>query len=285
MANSRRHHYLPQFYLKNFANDDGFFHVYNKKTQKFYSDKSTKSMFFGWDRNLINIQGVETDAFEKIYSELDNKMAPALERILATKKISPEDWMSILIFISVLKWRIPGNDSQFDKLKQELTYGDLPIEIRPVNKDGATDKAALEHIINSKTFQETKRLILPFLPFYNNELIESIYKNSYINTNERFTCIVGDMPLIEGQKSHVRDMESFIFPLSASDTFIYKNGETKAVSSIEFYALRDLAIFHLSDTYIACKDKAHLEKIVAAYKECVENNFTHFIVQSLFSCV
>lgn len=285
MANSHRHHYIPKFLIKNFVDDKGFLHVYNKENKRIVSNQSPKAVFFELNRNLIDIQGVKTDNLERAYADIDNLFAASLDRILRNKTVTPEDLTSILVLATTTKWRIPSKDNDFNKVKEEVGYDDLPIKITIKDENGEDHKDALEDIVKSEVFKESKRLILPFLPFYEEEKLMGSLFNSFINTNDNIISVIGDCPIIERTNDDIHVLEDFIFPLSNTDTFICKKGHKGKLTNALFHIHRDLAIFHLSQKYVACKDKAHLENLAKVYDQLEKDSKTHLIITHLFNCI
>lgn len=285
MTISRRHHYIPRFLIKNFADNNGFLHVYNKEDKRIISNQSPKAIFFEMNRNVLNIHGAETDNIEKIYAELDNKLALVLDRVLKTKILTPEDLTGILLLVTTTKWRVPSNDDEFNKIKEETTYEDLPIKITVKKDDGKDNEQAFNYIINSDIFKESKRFILPFLPFYKYENLEELHKYSFINTNDGIISLIGDCPLIESSNEDIHTIANFIFPLSNTDTFLYKKNTIGKISNRIFYTNKDLAVLHLSRKYVACKDKNHLENIVKIYQQIENDGNTEQIVPNLFKVI
>ena len=72
---SWRHHYIPQFYLKGFLNENGKFKIYNIIDEIFIQkgkDFSPKSYFFEKDANTVVIGNEKDDFLESLYSQTDN---------------------------------------------------------------------------------------------------------------------------------------------------------------------------------------------------------------------
>ena len=265
---SKRHHYIPKFFIKNFTDNDGLLFVYNKIDNKIIdSKKSPKSIFFEIDRNTVDFDGHNLDNLEQLYSELDNKISIDLRNVLETKNVTPEELTSIALLACQLKWRVPNIDSQFNLIKEDLTQEDLSIKITVKDKNTEIDQKAIEHIENSDIFNETKRILLSVLPLLNEKTLLDIHNNSFIQTNQYFPSLIGDCPVLEKENTNIHLIEDFIFPLSSYDTFIYKKGAKKKINNALFFFQRDLAIVDLSSKYVGCKSKEHLEKIVKMYNQ------------------
>ena len=78
MEESWRHHYLPQFYIKGFCDENEKITVYNKQYKKF-EKKSPKYIFFEANRNTFSdALGNQGDILEKLYADLESKISPHL---------------------------------------------------------------------------------------------------------------------------------------------------------------------------------------------------------------
>lgn len=212
-------------------------------------------------------------------------MAKDVESILKLENITPEDVAGIAILASVLKWRTPVKDKEFNEIKNDLTATDLSVEIRIKGEDHNVEQAALDHLQNSEIFRETKRVLLPILPLLNEKKLFDIHNNGFINTNKKFPALLGDSPLIEKTNFNFRELENFILPLSSESTFIYKTNSKQQITNPMFWIQRDLATFHLSKKFVACRSKEHLEKIVLLYRQCEENKMLDHIVKFMFDMI
>lgn len=291
MGISKRHHYIPQFLIKRFADEDNMLYLYDKEKGVFAKEKrSPKSVFFEMNRNTLDFDGTLNDNLEKLYAELDEKFSKDLAEIIKSGVISEEGLTSLLVMASSLKWRIPVNDELFDEKDSQYTYDKLPISIKVVKDDGSQHNEAIQHLLNSKIFSRTKRLIFPFLPIYEKSEITpdkllKLHRNSYINTNDRITSILGDSPLIESNSSDVEDFGNFILPLGNKETFICSDSDHKKVNSIAFYLNKDLAMFHQAKKYVVCHDKEHLVSIINTYHTLKDAGQINLIHEHIFKFV
>ena len=288
MTLSKRHHYIPQFLIKRFADDDNMLYIYDKEKSAFAkARRSPKSVFFEMNRNTLYFNGIPNDGLEKLYAELDEVLSKHLRELTRSGTITEEALISILLMASSMKWRLPANDNLFDAKDKEYPYEKLPVKIT-IKKDDETDHTeAMEYLINSKFFKNTKRLIFPFLPFYENlniseEKLLRVQNNSYVNSNTNIISILGDVPLIESDINNLDDFGNFILPLGNNETFICNDSQEKNVKNIAFYLNKDLAMFHQAQKYVVCKDKEYLQKIIETYKQLKEIEQTKIINQYIF---
>lgn len=286
MNQSSRHHYLPQFYIKNFVNESGVLHVYNKEQGVFNTRQmGPKSIFFEWDRNTVPIGGIPNDSFEQLYAKLDDKISLTISRVLRTKAISIEDMMDIHVFSSLLKWRIPVNDKDFDEIKDQFPYEKLRYEIKIETGNEETNKEALQYLASSDLFNSQKRFIFPFLRFYDQEILLRTYYYSFLNFHPSQNALISDCPVIEEKKVGPEEISNFVFPLSSTDTLIYKNEVANLIHDPTFYFYKDLSVFHLATKYVACRDRAHLDMVAKTHETMKRNNTTHRIIPLLFETI
>jgi len=97
--------------------------------------------------------------------------------------------------------------------------------------------------------------------------------------------LIGDCPLIESPNSGFERLEDFIFPLSSDKTLICKRGAEKYISNSLFYLQKDLCIFHLSENYVACKSREHLDNIAQTYSTLKSQNETHLLQKYVFDFI
>ena len=283
MNKSSRHHYIPKFFTKNFTDSDGLLFVYNKIENKILSSKkSPKSVFYEWDRNTSNFSGDKLDNLEDLYSALDSEIAIDVSNVLKTMTISPEELTSIALLACQLKWRVPKIDSEFNRIKEDLSQEDLGIKITVKDKSIPIDQSTIKQIEGSDFFKETKRVLLSILPFLNETKLLEIHNNSFIQSNPLYPSLIGDCPVLEKDNSDIYQIEDFIFPLSSSDTFIYKKGTNKGINSGLFFFHRDLLIIESSSEYVGCKSKEHLEKIVEMYNVVKSENKLEGLSKNIF---
>lgn len=291
MGISKRHHYIPQFLIKKFADEDGKLWIYNKETSQFSAEKKTpKTVFFEMNRNSIEINGQLHDHMEQLYGALDDRLAKGLTSLLAEEQLTPERVADILILAATLKWRIPVNDDEFELLNKELSYEKLPITIRLKSGENDEDNTALNYLINSEIFKQSKRTIFPFLPFYlgnslNERKLLEIHNNCYINSNPKIISILGDVPFIERGKPSVHEFGNIIFPITNNEIFIYSNTGSRQIKTVAFYLYKDMNIFHQSQKYVVCKDRPYLEQLIRIYEATLKSGKIDFLGDRIFDLI
>jgi hypothetical protein len=106
-----RHHYIPRFYLKNFACDEDkkFLYVYEYKGKIFKSSISDIGVKKGFYTFINKFTKQKTSIVEDFFASIENKTAPVLDRIIRSEKINidNEEKELLSLFMSILVIRTP----------------------------------------------------------------------------------------------------------------------------------------------------------------------------------
>src|SRR5437899_457179 len=107
----RRHHYLPQFYLRNFVGEHpkGKLWVYTKDAKSFRA-ASPRDLAVERDyHTMVRRDGVvDRNTMEDTVASLENIAAPVIQKILRGTALSFEDHQIFALFISQLLLRVPA---------------------------------------------------------------------------------------------------------------------------------------------------------------------------------
>src|SRR5574344_1113826 len=144
---SKRHHYLPQFYLKGFLNGDEQLYYYRKDEvakehgHEIYKKSYTRGIYYEEGLNYIDFgrDGYENiDLEETFFMEKDNCYSKAFSDMknkydYDISKMPLQIKADIVEFVLGLYWRVPGRWERFKAILQEdgLLTGLLPL----VNKE------------------------------------------------------------------------------------------------------------------------------------------------------
>lgn len=107
---SRRHHYISQFYLKGFAKHglkNTFITVINKNEKRLFKTTS-KNLASIYDFNRIEMEGVKPDAFENELAKFESEVADALRSLHESKKFKGKIRTLILELIAMFATRNPS---------------------------------------------------------------------------------------------------------------------------------------------------------------------------------
>ena len=111
---ARRHHYLPQCYLKGF--------VRHRETPKlFVVDAKKKAAFTTNPLNVaqvrdfhrVDVEGMPPDALEAALGGFESELAPSLEKIVATQSLADERDRILLLNLAAIVDKGPGTGAPF----------------------------------------------------------------------------------------------------------------------------------------------------------------------------
>lgn len=131
-----KHHYVPQFLLRRWANTAGKVHVFNVRDGKLVSrDRAPK--YTGYENGLyavvLNALGLAEDVIErKVLSPLDNNAAKVLEKLEHHEALTQDEHITWTFFLSSLRVRQP------DALDFLRTDGTMIIKRFLAEKDAET---------------------------------------------------------------------------------------------------------------------------------------------------
>lgn len=118
MAGATHHHFVPQFYLRNFVNGVGH------KALLTALDLENRSLFPTSARNVagrrnfnrVNAEGVDPNIYETAYSKWEGEAAPHLKEVIEAREFPSDDHyshvMSLIALLSVRHPRVRDSFSQ-----------------------------------------------------------------------------------------------------------------------------------------------------------------------------
>ncbi|MBX2942711.1 MAG: DUF4238 domain-containing protein [Cyclobacteriaceae bacterium] len=283
---SRHHHYIPVFLIKKFAGEQKQMWVYDKRSKRFNkSPQSPKAIFYEMGRNLSEFKGNQVDYIEKIYGEIDETVAKTLDKVLTAGEMDGPDLDMLIYFVALMKWRVPKLDSLAGDLSSSLKLRDLGINVRPKNPTDNADPKVIEGFDELEIMKDVKRFLLSTQVALNPLEFGKAHKGSYIIEHFGPPSLLGDCITIERENNDINKLNDFVFPLSDTTTLISKDGCLKQHPHNIFPTWKDLAIFHLSESKVACRDRNYLETIIKIYDTLLAQGKTDKIVQYIFDLI
>lgn len=283
---SKRHHYLPQFYIKNFCNNDGCIYINNKDNEKNYDNVRKmypREIFFEKNRNTYEINEKQSDVIEKLYGYLENMIAPYLD-ILKNNHLDGINTMTVetlrnLIFFGYLtKWRIPKNDDRATEINQNVSFEELNIFAKI---DDLT--LLIEDLTTEEVSRELKRFLLAGSIFSDAEIYHEVFKNCFILYFPN-PLLVTDNPFVELPYVDENEIPSFIFPLTSNLLLVsISNVDKYAISEvlkneevypqlIEFlYQSVQITLMWYAKKFVGCQDLEYLKSFVANVEQYSDN--------------
>jgi len=290
---SKKHHYLPRYYLKGFTNNTNCFYIYDKKEDKiFYT--SPDAAFFENHLNTVSLPGGgSSDFLEKLYRDIENECWNSLDQIRESNNkipIDPLDKMNLFLFLLFLHWRLPSNINYaeeltkdfFDKNNKNINYFTLKY-----NDGKDPPKEVVDVIKNSPAFKKTSKVILPFAPFYEEGWSKRLINNwrfLYAEDEKRWH-LVGDNPIVtKGDNDHdpLNCLNEFVFPISGNILLVNTNKPIKKDFPPRFVIKFNIAIIERAQRFIACQNRSFLEELLKLYDFHIKHNKTSILITEMF---
>jgi hypothetical protein len=274
MGISKRHHYLPQFFLKGFTGDDGKLAVYDLRKNELREKRVTpKQIFFEWNRNTFCVQGKETDFVEKLYQRIDNDFAQTYKKILEQKgrsEIKAKELMNLILFIGYTYWRIPKTDQEIRKILRHSSAQELHIRIRNKMTNENAPQDIIDRIINEPAFIETYRMVKPIFDYLKNDTTKKLENwNVYYSPREANELhVIGDNPIVlkDNNVTNIFSNE-LVFPLTKGKGVFHSKGKKLRTIQPETKVNIDLLLFLQSERYICGPNESYIRALskIAGY--------------------
>lgn len=145
MSTPKRHHYVPEWYLKLFADSETeFLQIYDKQKKEWRKQKPDQVMVINhYYKQDWAPEGVDQNIFEKgMGAKIENEASFAFQRLITEKeKVSEDDIASILIYLDLQKIRTPKEEKKAKKLyKEHITNVAMQIpEVAPALKNNEVE--------------------------------------------------------------------------------------------------------------------------------------------------
>lgn len=266
--NSSRHHYIPEFIIKGFTNQNGKVYIYDKSTDEIKSKaKSPRGIFFEWDRNTFDFGDNKSTIIEDgTYGKIDNFGGEAINILrtidLSKSDISIDSIHKLQIFILNLFWRIPSSDKLFDII-YEILNSDTPVDLKSkewLKKHQRTYmfiqtlNKTIENLRNTKHDYKIVEFDKPIFILTDNP---TLYKETPINFEDL-------------------DRSEYLFPISDKRGFIqflqYSNKKKETKFEVKYSYWYNALAIEQSKRYSASGELNILYKSIEIYKYIKNNN-------------
>jgi hypothetical protein len=116
----RKHHFVPQFYLRGFVGAKDQLFVVDRPTERTFRTLP-KNVAAERDFNRVEVEGMDPHAVEKALAKFEGEVAPALERVKAARSLeNKEDRDAIINLLSALAIRNPRQRSTINAFVGEI---------------------------------------------------------------------------------------------------------------------------------------------------------------------
>ena len=225
MANEPiKHHYIPQFILRNFLNQNGLFYYWDNEN-KFLAEKSTKKVFM----NISMYRSEEINAdnpveVENNLSRFEQEIAPLFKRLCQTGEIvlTRNELEKLRIFLSLLSFRSDLRMKQYRNKKFDQSTEDYLKQYKGDKDFELFWKSEINQLAKCRTFDDILKV----------DGVDSIIKLDFHNDLKGYF-----MTLVEarGQEFIITDVYPTleIFPISSTINIhlhaIYPISPTRAI--------------------------------------------------------
>lgn len=289
---SKRHHYLPIFYLKGFTNTEGTFHVYDKVSGKILENQKPDSKYFEKHLNNYRYDGEIKFSLEEAYfTPQDTRTAPLFAKI-RDESFKPDDLTSLekfelISFLMSLYWRLPGTNTKAVELMKKEGVSNRFIGFTK-NGERLSDEEMpdiRDTFLNDEQSQRYYKTIIPI----SDGAMEELYNlhddfHLYTMFHTADPLVIGDNPfLIQNDNFSLNRMiGELVFPLSSSRLLILA---PKAPNFLDtsLAIFTNLSVLHQARRYISCGSKAYLESLIARYEILKSMDMAETILQRTFN--
>ncbi len=294
---SKKHHYLPVFYLKGFADEAGKIHVYDKIKDEILLNQNPESKFYVNHLNNYKFNGeVKFTLEEYMMNDFDSKGSKLFEKIKASKfhitdPLSSVEKFELIGFLQKLYWRHPASSEVYVELikKEGLSnkYFSVGFKNRetPVSDDEIPD--IKQQILSDPELQKVLKMVMPVQDSAHEEAWQIYDKfKIYGIESDAFSLITGDFPfLIKNEDRRMNNIfGDFITPLSKSRLLACTTQSPDFLDTLLITRINN-SILHSSTRYIACESEEKIIKIVSIYKEFIKKGLEDIIKKDVFDFI
>jgi hypothetical protein len=117
MGKPKQHHFVPQWYLEQFVDEEGFLHLYDKRNGLWRRQKPRKTMRRnGYYKQDWAPDGIDPNILEHKFAELEGQARAAFSRLPRPEELTVMEWTYIMIYLQVQRIRVPRQAEQAKEL-------------------------------------------------------------------------------------------------------------------------------------------------------------------------
>ncbi len=294
---SKKHHYLPVFYLNGFSDRKQLIHVYDKLENDFLPLANPKSKFY--ENNLNNFifdNQIKFTYEETFYTPLDTKCSSIFNKIRnftvdKNSDLNNSERFDLLWFITHLYWRSPYSNSSVEEIVKNDGFSNKYFHIKNAETGEILTDDEIPEIIKSvladKQTQKIFKVIYPLLDSNINEIIELLDKWHLFNLNDTHQgLITGDMPIITLNENFSLNQifKRIIFPISKYRLLIINENVPKFFETTLLHTI-NACIFHQAKRFVCSDDKELLNAVISDYKQLQNFGLRDNIVEILYGMI
>lgn len=223
---SRRHHYLPVFYIRGWTAPNGHLCVYDKEKDEFLRRRlSPRSVFYEHDGNTSSLHGMNNTIAEKAFAQSD-AYAAELYSAIRTMANVPENnnhvyHSTALLLSTAIHFRVPANAILYDALYDHTAF--------TVTQGGRRLPEFEKALKTDETYKKTSRAAFPIM--FMAEALERIKDKPYdqvarIREWPTPMIVLTDNPIV--YRKPIRSAEdlfaSFMLPITSRRLYAQHTG-------------------------------------------------------------
>ncbi|PZF74742.1 DUF4238 domain-containing protein [Taibaiella soli] len=268
---SSRHHYIPQFLINGFKNENGLLYIFDKNKDEILSKpRPPKSIFFENDRNTLQIDEKNTSSIleDSLYSTIDNQISKIIYELqsapLQKIDLTDEKVSKMIFFLITLFWRIPATDFAADNIFANSKILVDGIELNHMHSDAAMNKINRAGLFKHHIDQMILNGIKGQRVYNIHEVAEDV-------------CVIGDNPILfknfSNKFSEFNDTD-ILMAVSSNRIFSSTFKPLKKFSAANL-RMFNIQIIEQSSKYIACGNLEVLKNAVELYRTVVKKGAIH----------
>lgn len=196
-----RHHYIPQFLLRQWAGNDGMIERYTRPHKSLIRERvSTKAA--GFQRNLYATSDTSMQLEDTFFKQVDNNAATAHQKLLDDHDLTDEDKVNWAIFLRAMMHRTPQDVLVFKEAAAAHLQSMLPrLEQVYQSVRGSNDPIDFEEYLRKRRPTDDERMALLSMPkiVLNQRIIDSILELPWLVIHlrcARQSFMISDSPII-----------------------------------------------------------------------------------------
>lgn len=167
---SKRHHYIPQFFLKYFSQDKANLWVFDR-VKKEYRHQNTRKIASENKFYTYTVKGKEEN-LEDLFGMIESLAKPVLDKIIQKSKITMQEKADFSMFLAALRVRIPdfkkwteeGGEKMYKKYNK-ITFSNRQYVENMIKKSGKkVNKKEVDELIDFAT--DESKYSVKFPPGY-----------------------------------------------------------------------------------------------------------------------
>src|SRR4030067_1134734 len=101
----KRHHYIPQFFLKGFSEDGKKLWVFDREKKEFRQESILRTAFQN-KFYTYQVKGKEEN-LEGVFSQVESLAKPILEKVTGGEEINNQEKADLAMFLAIMWVRVP----------------------------------------------------------------------------------------------------------------------------------------------------------------------------------